>query len=73
MENRLYSILKTLSFTSSIDSDLVPRRRINQHVAEHPVPGGTEDENCNPLYESADQVDDYSSAVNSLYVSSDLQ
>ena len=68
---------KPLSFTSSIDSDMVPRRRMNynEQLSDNPVTstGGNKDENSNPLYESADKVDHYSSTANSLYARGDLQ
>jgi hypothetical protein len=67
--------LKILSFPFSIDSDLVPRRGINKELAQNAVTSAEKNqgEHCNPLYESAGEMDLYASTANSLYVSGDLK
>ena len=63
-------------FLFRVDSDLVSRRHIKQNEDKNSVMAtkGKDNENYNPLYESANQIDDqnnYSSNENTLYVSSD--
>ena len=65
-----------MSFPFSIDSDLMPRRGINKELAAQNAVTSAEKnqgEHCNPLYESAGEMDLYASTANSLYVSGDLK